>query len=198
MGKVTFVRSSRKEWKCQKCGCDIHKGDSYYRGEVNFGPTFIRCEKCKLKPYEVTTSWYIARIGELLDTWQETYSFDQEGVEQLVSDLEDIRTDLECNLEELPEQFQESGPGEIIQGRIDELDQAIADLECIDEDSVKQNCLENCASGNDALEHLLDSDRSCDDIIDMLNSTAKLELAEAIQDAYQDLIDSAFTSISGD
>ena len=111
MGKVNFIRSSRKQWKCQKCGADINKGDSYYRGEVNFGPVFIRCNKCKLQPWEVTTSDWTRSIGEIVNTWQDNYSLDDEGVEQLYSAIEDVQSDVQDRLDNMPEGLQEGDIG---------------------------------------------------------------------------------------
>ena len=136
MGKVVRVKHSRKEWKCSRCRAVIPIGSEYFKGELNFSKPIIRCCKCGLEPWEVTTSDYQLSVGEILYRWHENYEANEDGRDSIVSDLQSIRDDLQDRLDNMPESLQYAETGQILQDRIDSLDSAISDLESIDfEDS---------------------------------------------------------------
>lgn len=132
MGKVVKVQHSRKEWKCSRCREVIPVGSPYLKGELNFSKPIIRCCKCGLEAWEVTTSDYQLSVGEILYRWQENYDANEEGRDSIVSDLESIRDDLQDRLDNMPESLQNAETGQILQDRIDSLESAISDLENID------------------------------------------------------------------
>lgn len=136
MGQITRVKKSRKAYRCSRCGKDIPVGSEYLRGDLNFSKPIIRCTKCGLQSWEVTTSDFQLRAGEVVYRWEENYSTDAvdlaETVECLKSDLEEIRDDLQDRLDNMPESFRDSDSGNTLQERIDGLDGAINDLESID------------------------------------------------------------------
>lgn len=143
MGKVQYIKSSRKDWVCDRCHRPIMKGSSYYRGEVNFGPVFIRCKQCGLKHYEVTTSDYIRRVGRLVEDWTEDYTPDEDGIESIRSEVEDIQSDLQDRLDNMPEGLQEeSSSGQLLQERIDMLEDALDELDNIDVEYVRASATE--------------------------------------------------------
>lgn len=197
MGAVSYIKSSRKVWKCDKCGSIIEKGQPYYRGEINFGPVFIRCKKCRLKPYEVTTSEFKRSIGELLDTWADTYSLDECGIEDLISALEEIRDDQQDRLDNMPEQLQESSSGEILQERIDMLESAIDDLSNIDIDSIKDDAIDNCDELHSDDPDGDSYDIAYDDVLESSNysSDIKSALVEYFESEVRDQIDSALSNL---
>ena len=149
MGKVDFVKAARKNWTCQKCGKPIDKGTSYYRGEVNFGPTFIRCTECKLEPWEVTSSDYQRAIGRLVAKWQEEYSLDEDGRDQLIDDLEALQDEQQEKLDNMPEQLQDSVTGQLLQDRIDGLECAKDALSLIDIDDLKEQAVNYAIDSNE-------------------------------------------------
>ena len=61
-------------------------------------------------------------------------------VDDIVSQLEELRDECQEKHDNMPDQLQDSGSGEILQGRADEIDSMISELEgidtevCIDED----------------------------------------------------------------
>lgn len=132
MATITKVKSSRKEWRCGRCGKEIHKGDPYIRGELNFSKPVIRCTDCGLESWEVTTSDYQLTVGETVYRWQSHYDPSEEAVEAIISDLEDVKSDLEDRLDNMPDGLREGDTGCLLQDRIDSLDSAISDLENID------------------------------------------------------------------
>ena len=132
MGKIYKVEKSRKEYTCGRCRTKIEKGQPYLRGELNFSRPIIRCCKCGLQPWEVTTSDYQLSVGEIVYRWQDNYEVSEEGRDDLVGELESIRDDLQGRLDNMPEGLQEGDTGMMLQDRIDCLESAISELEEID------------------------------------------------------------------
>lgn len=137
MGKITRVKKSRKEYTCGRCRKKIEVGQPYLRGDLNFARPVIRCCRCGLQPWEVTTSDYQLSVGEIVYRWQENYDISQEGVDSMVCDLESIRDDLQDRLDNMPEGLQQAETGQLLQDRIDQLDGAISDLQNIDFDDME-------------------------------------------------------------
>lgn len=135
MGKVCKIQRSRKEHKCSKCGAVIEVGSPYLKGELNFHAPIVRCVKCGLQSWEVTSSDYLLSVGKVINCWQEDYSADESGVESIVSDLESIRDELQDRLDNMPESLQNADTGTVLSDRIDSIDSVISDLENIDCDA---------------------------------------------------------------
>ena len=132
MGKITKVQKSRKEYTCGRCGKKIEVGQPYLRGDLNFSRPVIRCCKCGLKHWEVTTSDYQLSVGEVVYRWQDNYDVSEEGRDSIISDLECIRDEQQERLDNMPEGLQQGDTGQLLQDRIDQLEAAISDLENID------------------------------------------------------------------
>lgn len=182
MGKVQFVQSARKEWKCGRCGAAIEKGMSYYRGEVNFGPTFVRCTKCKLESWEVTSSDYQREVGEIVYRWKQNYGVTEDTIDAIVSDLETIRDDCQDKLDNMPEGLQEGEVGQLLSDRIDQLDAAIDDLGNIDPESdVKDSTIDEFLSAHLEIEGLPGEDRW-----EWLNQHLNADDMEELQTLYED------------
>ena len=194
MGKVSVIKKSRKEYKCSKCGNVIPVGSTYYKGEINFGPTIVRCSNCKLESWEVTTSDYQLAAGEIVYRWKENYGEAEDAVDNIISDLQNLADDLEGRLDNMPEGLQEGDIGQLLQERIDTLESVISDLECIDIDSMKDDI-----SSVFAEEHLTDEERedepSWDDIIVMKGDEAEKAMSEMLDEALTEDIDNALAEI---
>lgn len=134
MAKIQrFKKSNRgRELHCSKCGKLILPGDFYLKAEPYVGPAIIRCVGCGLKQYETSGSSYIQRIGALVEGWRDTYGDMTTAAEDIVSELEDIKDELEDNLYNIPEQLQDGAAGSLLQERIEELEDAISELESVD------------------------------------------------------------------
>ena len=184
MGKVQFIKASRKEFKCMKCGNIIPKGSSYYRGTLNFNPDIIRCEGCGLSAWEVTTSDYQLQVGEVVYRWGENYELDESTPDALADELRTIQDDLQDRLDSMPEQLQDCETGEILQERIDQLENTISDLESISIDDIKQEVIDSVQSDDEELtwEQLLESD----DIIDAQEEFNN-SLTETIEEALSNI-----------
>lgn len=140
MARVNEVKKSRKEQKCSGCGKIIPVGSPYKWIAFNYGPTVVRCCTCGFKPYETTSNEYLREVGRIKYEYEESINTcdnieDLENVvEDLKGELETVRDELEEKRDNLPEQFQYSGPGEVIEERIDNLDSVLSDLENVDFD----------------------------------------------------------------
>lgn len=142
MGKVVRIKSSRKEWKCSKCGATIAVGEPYLKGELNFSRPIIRCTKCGLESWEVTTSEYQLSVGSILFHWRDDYEVSEEGRDSLVDDLNNILDELQDRLDSMPEGLQQGDTGVLLQERIDSIESAISDLEDIDFDDEDEDDFE--------------------------------------------------------
>ena len=196
MGKVQIIKKSRKENKCRKCGKVIPVGSMYYKGEINFGPTIVRCSECKLESWEVTTSDYTLSVGPIIYHYADNYDMNEDGLDELVSNLEEIRDDLQSRLDNMPESLQYGPTGELLQERIDGLDSAISDLESIDVESLKQDYLDE---NIDDLKILLDvaNDVDVDDVpalesfdnaVDALREKGETDVADEAENAIEEAI----------
>lgn len=129
MGKVQYIKKSRKAYTCGKCRQTIPVGSPYYRGILNFHPPIIRCGDCGLKSYEVTGSEYSRAVGELVETWAETYAIEEGVWESVAKALQEIYDGVEERYENIPEGLKEGRSGELLQERMDELQGAIDELD---------------------------------------------------------------------
>lgn len=194
MGKVQIIKKSRKEYKCGKCGRVIPVGSKYYKGEINFGPTIIRCSDCRLEGWEVTTSDYQLSVGEIAYRWEENYDVSDESIaEDIASALQEIYDETESRLENMPESLQGSDTGQLLQERMDNLELVIGELESVDLDDVKSEVLEECSDefGD------LDEDTTYDDIIgsDKVSGEVKEKLKEALQEKMTEIINEELSSL---
>jgi len=140
MAKIQTVSKCRKEQRCGKCGKTIEVGSPYVYAEPAFRAKIVRCTTCGLKPYETSSSEFIQTIGALQDKWQEEYTGDT-AAEDIASTLEELRDQAQDSLDNMPEQLQYSESGELLQERIDSLEDAISELEGIDIDDIKQEVI---------------------------------------------------------
>lgn len=150
---ITHVKKSRKDYKCSKCTEIIPKGSSYIRGELNFAPAIIRCVKCGLKSYEVTTSDYIRSVGAIVEDWRNDYSADESGRDCIVEDLANIMDELQDRFDNMPEGLQLGDTGQLLEERIDSLQSAIDSLEYIDFD--------DCSENTETFAELIDDALTC-------------------------------------
>lgn len=201
MGKVQYVKKSRKEWTCRKCRKSIKIGDSYYRGVINFQPDIIRCCNCGLQSWEVTSSEYQLAVGEVVYRWQETYSLDDDTADSLISALEDIKVDVEDRLDNMPDSLRESPTGELLQERIDMLDGAIDELGNIDTDYIKSEVLDEYFADEEdeekTVRYLDGVERGYDEIIgdDTVGCSIVSDLIENYESKLSDLIEDALSCL---
>lgn len=131
MAKLT-KQKSRKEYICQKCKHTIHVGEEYYKIEAMYAATKYRCLNCKPSRSELTSSEYLAWLYELKDNIDHYDLRTEEGKDDLYTEIEQMKSELEDKLYNMPEQLQYAPTGEMIQERIDALDEALSDLDSVD------------------------------------------------------------------
>ena len=129
---------ARKEYKCSKCGEAIKKGDQYQKGIPFRRPPIIRCLKCGIYRWECSSSEYVQNVGRVCDCWQEDHELGVDTAEEIIAELTNIQDMCQGSLDNMPEGLQEGDTGQLIQERIDQLDDAMSELEAIDYESVKE------------------------------------------------------------
>lgn len=195
MGKVTKIAKSRKEFKCSKCGSVILVGSTYYRGSLNFAHDIIRCSKCKLEPWEVTTSDYRKSVGEILYKWSENFGVEEETAEQIAEELESIRDDLQDRLDNMPEGLQEGDTGQLIQERIDNLESCIDSLYDIDIDSIKSEVITSIKSVEDVIFVPKGADSDDYDTVFDSNENLQEQMAGDFVDLLSSAVDEALSNL---
>ena len=193
MGKVTKIKSARKEWKCSKCHSIIKVGDGYFKGEINFGPTIVACLKCGLKPYEVTTSGWTRRVGRIVEDFTEDYGYGEDSLDQVLQEVYDIQSEVQDRLDNMPEGLQEGDVGQLLQSRVEMCDDAISELENIDvsdiKDAVKDEFLSNVSDElqkkfeDFSYDQIIESNEISDDIKHDMISDFEINLCDEISDA---------------
>lgn len=175
MAKIEKPKA-RKEYKCSKCGEVIKVGDTYLKGTPFRRSPVIRCTKCGLRSWELSSSEYVQNVGRVCECWEEDYELGADTAEEIVAELIVIQDMCQDSLDNMPEGLQEGDTGQLLQERIDNLDSAISDLEAIDYEDIKEG-------------ELGDSD------YDSFTDEAKKEIEEAIKSSLREEIESALSCL---
>lgn len=182
-------QKARKTYVCAKCQQKINIGDEYWKHSFMYGPVVIHCNKHPFKRAELTHSDYLQTIYSLID--DESMAADmpselEETRDEYVSTLEDLRSQCEDSLDNIPEQLRDADAGTLLQERIDRVDSAISDLEDIefedaDEDEMKEN--------NEQEEDELDEDYAnrISDLLAEENADRVSDAASSIEEALANL-----------
>lgn len=129
MARANFVKKARKD----VAGTDIKKGESYWWWQFAYSPKSYSKEAPKQS--QLTRSAFKVQMYDIGDRISAvgTECDDFEGeVSDIVDELQGLRDECEEKLQNMPEQLQESNSGEILQGRMDSLEEMISELEEID------------------------------------------------------------------
>lgn len=127
-----YKQKASRPYTCSKCGKEISKGDEYYRLSGFRVPTKIRCCSCGYTRADLTTSEYLKWLYDLQDNFTDIFEESEELANDIASELEDKRDELQDSYDNIPESLQQGAVAEIIQERIDSLDSAIDDLYSLD------------------------------------------------------------------
>jgi len=126
MAKAKFVKKARKDNPVCK------KGESYYWWKFKFGSKNYSLTPPKQS--QLTQSDFLSQIYDIQDRINDIdldSEFESE-ISEIVSDLESLRDEQEEKRDNMPEQLQDSGSGEMLQNRYDSIDEMISELESID------------------------------------------------------------------
>lgn len=137
MGKVQYIKKSRKPNICGKCGKEILVGSPYKKGVINFHKPIIRCMNCGLQPWEVTTSEYLLNVGEIVYNWHDNIGISEDVCEEISSLLGDILSELDEKINNMPDSLRYSETGELLDERYGNVDNAINEIDSIDVESIK-------------------------------------------------------------
>ena len=193
MGKVVTVKSSRKDNTCGKCRKPLPKGSTYLKGELNFSRPIVRCTECGLQHWEVTTSEFQLTVGELTHNWRDNYGVCEDTVDELKSAIEELRDETQDKLDNMPESLQESSTGELLQERVDMLDEALDELESIDIDDLKSQAVDSYYS-DEAHESLAD-DQEAPDYDEIVGDGNPAELVKLFEESLESAIDDALGNL---
>src|SRR5688500_15891789 len=123
-----YTQVARKDYPQQ----GIKKGETYYKWSIKTGPISGRTYKSKTypKPLQLTGSEFMSTLysieedlGGLSVDSEGTYAEKIEGVkdyiDEIIGQLEDLRSETQGKLDNMPEGLQQGGTGELLQERID-------------------------------------------------------------------------------
>ena len=189
MATVKTVQKCRKAQKCSKCGKLIEVGQPYKYAEPYGRSKIIRCVECGLKDYETSGSEFVKTVGALLDNWDEDYGPDHDAIQ---SELENLYDTCEENFDNIPEQLQEGSAGELLQERMEMLQDIISELEQIDDDSIRSDVEEEFLA-----EFLSDNDldEDLDEVPEEYKETYENELEDKVNEAIKEAIEEALQNL---
>ncbi len=130
MARATFVKKARKDVP----GTDIKAGDSYYWWKFMSGGRggSKRYSKTQPKPSQLTNSAFWGPMYGIQETEApQDYADLESALEDVKSQLEELRDENQEKFDNLPESFQAGSTGELLQGRIDAVEEVISELENI-------------------------------------------------------------------
>lgn len=123
----------------------------------------------------------------------------EDGLTELISNLEEIRDDLQSRLDNMPESLQYGPTGELLQERIDGLDSAIGDLESIDVESLRQDYLDEhidewkallkpADASDDIDADEIEALQSFDNAVDALRELGETEIVDEAENGIEEAI----------
>lgn len=171
MAKIENVKA-RKEYKCSKCGETIQKGDSYFKGYPYMCKPIIRCCKCGIYAWELSSSDYIQSVGRLVDCWQDDYELGENTAQEIADELSNIQDECQDRLDNMPYGLQEGDTGQLLQERIDQLYDVISELESIDYESIREGELGD-----------IDYESTIDETKEEMDTRIETDLVDAINEA---------------
>lgn len=122
MTKLHFVNKARKDNSVAKAG------ESYYWWQFAFAPKMYSKEQPSRS--RLTRSEFLSTYWDIEDSLLQSY--DEDSAQELISQLEELRDMCQDNLDNMPDQLQDSESGQLLQERIDGLDDWIGEIESID------------------------------------------------------------------
>lgn len=134
-------QKANKTYKCGKSGREIKPGELYWKLSFRFGGTQIRAIEHPFKPSECTQSEFMGTLLGITETYNEELEGEYEDIESLEAtkdalygEVETLRDETQDKLDNMPEGLQSGDTGQLLQDRIDALDNVLSDLDCIDFD----------------------------------------------------------------
>jgi hypothetical protein len=132
MARVHHVKKAQKDYP----SAGIKKGDEYWWWKPMSGGRggAVRRFNHRPKPSETTQSEYYAAVYSLQERGFSWLDEDDvaSGIEELIGEIEEIRAETQGKYDNLPDSLQNGASGDLLQGRISSLENAISELEQIE------------------------------------------------------------------
>ena len=129
MPRVTFVKSARKDNPVCK------KGESYYWWKFRYGGK--RYSLTRPRQSQLTQSAYFSALYSMQETVEDTEVNDNDDFttlrDEIASELDNLRDETQGSLDNMPESLTYSPTGELLQERVDALENAQSEVESMDE-----------------------------------------------------------------
>jgi hypothetical protein len=128
MARVHFVKKARKN------NSVVKKGESYYWWQFRFGGKHY--SKTQPKQSQLTQSEFLSQVYDLNDRLSELSITDdiESEVQSIIDEIRSLGDECQDKRDNMPEQLQDSGSGEILQNRVDSCEDWASNLESIDLD----------------------------------------------------------------
>lgn len=129
MARAHFVKKARKDVP----GSDIKAGESYWWWKFRYGGKHV--SRTQPRPSQLTQSAYLGQLYDLQDMIGGLEANDglESSRDDIVSQLEEMRDTAQESLDNMPDNLREnSSSGEMLQERIDAMENAISEFEGFD------------------------------------------------------------------
>ncbi|MBA7679672.1 hypothetical protein ES703_87974 [subsurface metagenome] len=134
-------QKARKHYVCSNSSCKkaIKVGDEYYKFSLTrFQKLRPLCLACKPTRSQMTGSDFLATLFDIEDSLSalsvEAMEDAQGTIDEIIGQLEELRDETEGRRDNMPEQLQDAPTGEMLQGRVDSVDEMLGELEDIETD----------------------------------------------------------------
>lgn len=132
-------QKARKDYVCSKCKKPIKKGDEYYRFSLTrFNTPRVLCLACKPTRSQMTTSDFFSTLYGIEDDIAALSAEDmrdaQTAVEGITGQLVELMDVTEEKRDNIPENLQEAPVGELLQGRVEAIEEMLEEYEGIEID----------------------------------------------------------------
>jgi hypothetical protein len=185
MARAHFVKKARKD----VAGTDIKAGDAYYWWQFKGGRK--QCSKKPPRASQLTQSAFWQPIYSLQEQAADRGKFDEiEGaIDNFKSELENIGSECQDKLNNMPDSLQQGSTGELLQARSDACDEIVSELDGISvpsEDEIKDEL-------RDAYVAVSDDDPDTFDKLSAEQQAARLDTAK--QEKADELWDEITTAL---
>jgi len=185
MARAHFVAKARKAHK----EIGVKKGESYWWWKFRFGG--IHKSVTKPKASQLTQSAFLSTYYDLQEQVSDLRGNDLESLEDAViaikDDIESLRDETQDSLDNMPEQLQDGDTGQLLQERIDGLEEWADSLDSLDydldqsEDDVRDEV-------KDDMEQELDEDDEDGIDEDELESRVESKMNELKEEKVDELV----------
>ena len=161
MPKVNYVSKARKDVP----NSDIKAGESYYWWKFRFGGKHV--SRTRPRASQLTQSGFLSQAYAIQERIEDTTYFESkdqfdEFKEEIISDLDNLQDECQTSLDNMPESLQESPTGQLLQERIDAIEDFKNEIEAIEVDEPVDEDDDNFTQElEEALQNALEELQAC-------------------------------------